>query len=99
LRISKDLDPAGADGENVGIVRLSRAGAQRFFEVADQAARRHEWNYWVPFGVDRIASSHPFFAVPTNDRPWIEIDYVHDLKAAREMVFPKIQRALTLKIA
>ena len=93
-QISKNLDPAQADGENVGIVRLSRMGAERFFEVGDRMTREHEWNHWVPFAVDQICASHPFFAVSTGDIPWIEIDYLHDLKRARESVFPLIHEDL-----
>lgn len=94
VRVSKDLDPSVAHGENVGLVRLSRIGAQRFFEVADQAARGHEWNHWVPFAIDQICPNHPFYAVPTEGLPWVEIDYLHDLKRAREDVYPTISSVL-----
>lgn len=94
VRVSKDLDPAAAHGENVGLVRLSRVGAQRFFEIADRAALGHQWNYWVPFAVDQICPDRPFYAVPTEGLPWVEIDYLHDLKAAREDIYPRISSAL-----
>lgn len=99
VSLSKNLDPATAHGENVGVVRLGREGAKRFFAVADREIRRHEWNHWVPYAVDQLCSTHPFFAIPTEGLPWIEIDYVHDLKTARDRVFPKIRKALeSLKI-
>ncbi|KPL11702.1 hypothetical protein AMJ85_03265 [candidate division BRC1 bacterium SM23_51] len=93
-RISKDLEPVTGDGENVGVVRLGREGARRFFEFADEMVRRREWNHWVPFAIDSLCETHPFFAVLTGGLPWIEIDYLHDLRAAREKVFPKIHEAL-----
>jgi choline kinase len=94
LGLSKNLDPATAHGENVGMVRLGRQGAERFFDVADQEIQHHEWNHWVPYAVDRLCSIQLFHAVPTEGFPWIEIDYLHDLKAAREKVFPEICEAL-----
>jgi choline kinase len=94
LSVSKNLDPAIAHGENVGIVRLGREGAGRFFEVADREIGRREWNHWVPYAVNDLCSTQPFLAVPTEGYPWIEIDYLHDLKAAREKVFPEISGAL-----
>jgi len=94
LNVSKDLDPLAAHGENVGIVRLGREGAGRFFDIADQEVRRHEWGHWVPFAIDCLCSTQPFYAVPTEELPWIEIDYLHDLKTAREKVYPSIRGAL-----
>lgn len=96
LTVSKNLDPAAAHGENVGVVRLGREGAERFFDVADREIQRHEWSHWVPYAVDRLCSTWPFFAVSTEEFPWIEIDYLHDLKAAREKVLPRIYEALEM---
>lgn len=94
LRISKDIDPSEADGENLGIVRLSRPGAQLFFQAAEAAFQRGEFNHWVPFAINQICQDHPFYSVPAGDLPWIEIDYMHDLRRARSQVYPKMRDAL-----
>jgi len=94
-RISKDLDPHGADGENVGIIRLGRLGAERFFEEAERTVRQREWNHWVPYAIDRMcAAGYPFYAVGTGGLPWIEIDYLYDLREAEEKVYPRIRGAM-----
>jgi choline kinase len=89
-QISKNIPPQDADGENVGIIKLGAAGARLVFTVADECAKQGQWNFWVPFAIERLLDRQPFYAVSTNGLPWIEIDYVHDLERARKEVLPAI---------
>ncbi|OPZ22871.1 MAG: Bifunctional IPC transferase and DIPP synthase [candidate division BRC1 bacterium ADurb.BinA364] len=93
-KISKNIDPREAEGENVGIVKMGREGAAAVFDVAAAFARAGAWNLWAPHAIEALIGRHPFAAIPTEGRPWIEIDYRHDLKRARDEVYPIIAEAL-----
>ncbi len=86
--LSKDIAPADAHGENLGLIKLSPEGGRRLMGVAHDAFSRGEYNLWVPQGIDRMLGSHPFRAIPTQGLPWTEIDYLHDLHHARKTIYP-----------
>src|SRR5215203_6034332 len=46
--IRKDLDPAEADGENVGVVKFSASGARRLVEEMDGLISRGHLRDWAP---------------------------------------------------
>jgi choline kinase len=89
-QISKNIPPGAAEGENVGMIKLGAKGARLVFAVAEECAKQGQWNFWVPFAIESLLKRHPFYAVPTDGLPWIEIDYVHDLERARTEVLPAI---------
>jgi len=94
VEISKNIDPARADGENVGIVKVGPQGAGEVFGVADSFARQGEWNLWVPHAVEALLGRRAFAAISTGGLPWIEIDYKHDLERARREIYPVVSEAL-----
>jgi len=92
--ISKDIDPHRAEGENLGLVKIGPDGAKAVFDIAASRAEQGEWNLMVPHAVEALIGQREFKAVSACDLPWIEIDYLHDLQQAREVVYPKIREAL-----
>ncbi|GAB4323289.1 MAG: NTP transferase domain-containing protein [Candidatus Sumerlaeia bacterium] len=94
VRISKDMPPAEAEGENTGIVKLSVEGAKAVIGVAEECRARGELRHWVPYAVGTLVGRRPFKAVDITGLPWIEIDYRHDLERARREVLPQILAAL-----
>ena len=88
--IRKDLDPAEADGENVGIVKFSPRGAYRLVEEMDVLISRGFEREWAPRAFREFASRFPLHAISTGDYPWIEIDFPEDYRKAKEEIFPKI---------
>jgi len=88
--IRKDLDPAEADGENVGIVKFSASGARRLVEEMDGIISRGQLKDWAPRAFREFASRFPLHAISTGDYPWIEIDFPEDYRKAKEEVFPQI---------
>jgi choline kinase len=88
--IRKDLDPAEADGENVGIVKFSASGAQRLVEEMDGIISRGQLKDWAPRAFREFARRFPLHAISTGDYPWIEIDFPEDYRRANEEVFPQI---------
>ena len=88
--IRKDLDPAEADGENVGIVKFSASGARRLVEEMDALISRGQLKDWAPRAFREFAMRFPLHAISTEDYPWIEIDFPEDYRRAQEEVFPQI---------
>lgn len=88
--ISKDMDPADADGENVGVVKFSAAGARRLIEEMDVLIASGRLREWAPRAFLAFARRFPLHAISTDDYPWIEIDFPEDYRRATEEVFPQI---------
>jgi choline kinase len=89
--ISKKMDPAEADGENVGVVKFSRDGARRLIAEMDRLISSGECDRdWAPRAFREFAERYPLHAIGTDNYPWIEIDFPEDYRRAQEEVFPKI---------
>jgi L-glutamine-phosphate cytidylyltransferase len=88
--IRKDLDPAEADGENVGMVKFSRQGALRLIDEMDSLIARGCERDWAPRAFREFALRHPLHAISTDNYPWIEIDFPEDYRRAQEEVLPRI---------
>src|ERR1044071_4190174 len=73
--IRKDMDPAEADGENVGIVKFSADGARRLVEEMDTLISCGQLKDWAPRAFREFATRFPLHAISTEDYPWIEIDF------------------------
>jgi choline kinase len=90
MDIRKDMNPADADGENVGVLKFSEAGSRLLFAKADELVARGVVNAWAPRAFQELCPSHPLYAVSTNGLPWIEIDFPEDLERARTEIYPRI---------
>ena len=90
IDIRKDLNPAEADGENVGIVKFSASGARRLVEEMDTLISRGQLRDWAPRAFREFATRFPLHAISTADYPWIKIDFPEDYRRAKEEVFPQI---------
>ena len=88
--IRKDMDPAEADGENVGMVKFSAEGAKRLVDEMDSLISRGHERDWAPRAFREFATRFPLHAISTDNYPWIEIDFPEDYRKAQEEVFPKI---------
>lgn len=88
--IRKDMDPAEADGENVGMVKFSAAGAKRLVDEMDSLISRGFEREWAPRAFREFATRYPLHAISTGNCPWIEIDFPEDYRRAKEEVFPQI---------
>lgn len=89
--ISKKMDPADADGENVGMVKFSRDGARNLIAEMDRLISSGECDRdWAPRAFREFAQRYPLHAIGTDNYPWIEIDFPEDYRRAQEEVFPRI---------
>jgi choline kinase len=89
--ISKSMDPAEADGENVGIVKFGPSGAARLVDIMDRLVAAGGLRDWAPRAFHEFAQTHPLHAIGTRGYPWIEIDFPEDYRRAVDTVLPEIE--------
>ncbi len=93
--ISKAMDPAEADGENLGIVKFGADGARVLVEEMDALVAGGDHKAWVPRAFKAFAARRPLHAIGTRGFPWTEIDFPEDYRRAVEVVLPRIERDLS----
>lgn len=90
LDISKTMDPADADGENLGIVKFGPQSAPHLVSILDRLVAAGGLRDWAPKAFREFAQDRPLHAVGTGGRPWIEIDFPEDYQRAAREVLPAI---------
>ena len=90
--MSKAMDPAEADGENLGIVKFGPASAQHLVRILDRVVAEGRHRDWAPKAFREFAQERPLHAVGAGNYPWIEIDFPEDYQRAIGEVLPAIQR-------
>jgi L-glutamine-phosphate cytidylyltransferase len=89
--MSKAMDPAEADGENLGIVKFGAAGAAALVDIMDRLIDAGGVRDWAPRAFAEFARTHPLHAIGTRGLPWIEIDFPEDYQRAISDVLPLIE--------
>jgi choline kinase len=90
LRMSKELPFPQTHGENLGVLHLTEAAARAAFAAAARLVSRGRERDWVGRAINAVAQRHPIACVDVAGLPWVEIDYPHDLAAARAWIWPAI---------
>ena len=91
VAISKSLDPAEADGENIGDRQVQpggRGGAGRRDEPAGRRRRRSANG--CPAAFAAFCRRRPLWAIESRGFPWIEIDFPEDYWRACGDILPAI---------
>jgi choline kinase len=88
--IAKTLEPADADGENVGIAKFGAEGAKVLVEQIDETLARGGAREWLPRAFAAFARRRPLHVVETRGYPWTEIDCPEDYWRACAEVLPAI---------
>jgi choline kinase len=88
--ISKSLDPADADGENIGIGLFSRAGAAVLVEEMNRLVGDGGVREWLPAAFAAFCRRRPLWAIESRGFPWIEIDFPEDYWRACGEILPAI---------
>jgi choline kinase len=91
--MSKTMDPAEADGENLGIVKFGQASASRLVAILDGIVAAGGNRDWAPKAFAAFAQERPLYALGTGGYPWIEIDFPEDYQRALRDVLPAIADA------
>jgi choline kinase len=89
--MSKTMDPAEADGENLGIVKFGAEGAAALVDIMDRLIDAGGVRDWAPRACAEFAKTHPLHAIGTRGLPWIEIDFPEDYERAVRDVLPLIE--------
>ncbi len=90
VEMAKTLEPSAADGENVGLVKFSAAGARHLIDLLDQRVATGGLRDWAPRAFAEFARDHDLFAIGTRGYPWTEIDFPEDYQRAVNEVLPAI---------
>ena len=90
VEISKAIDPADADGENVGIVKFGAAGAALLVEELDAMVSEGALTEWLPAAFARFCRRRTLHAVDHRGFPWIEIDSPQDYWHACTHIVPAL---------
>jgi L-glutamine-phosphate cytidylyltransferase len=96
LELSKTMDPAEADGENLGIVKFGARGAAALVDIMTGIVEGGHLREWAPRAFSLFAQTHPLHAVGTRGLPWIEIDFPEDYTHAVRAVLPLIDNSQPL---
>lgn len=88
--ISKDMDPAEADGENVGIVKFGPSEAERLVSFMEQLVASGGSGHWAPRAFRAFAAHRDLHAIGTRKYPWIEIDSPEDYFRAIHEICPRL---------
>jgi choline kinase len=91
VEMSKTMDPAEADGENLGIVKFGARGAAALVDIMDRLIDAGGDRDWAPRAFAEFAKTHPLHAIGTRGLPWIEIDFPDDYHLAVRDVLPRIE--------
>lgn len=89
--ISKEMDATEADGENLGIVKFSPAGAKVLTPILDRIVSGGGLREWAPRAFLMFARVRPLHAIGTRGLPWTEIDFPEDYRRALKEVLPAIE--------
>jgi choline kinase len=92
IDISKTMDPAAADGENLGIVKFGAHSAPHLVSILDRVVAEGGLRDWAPKAFRAYAQNRPLHAIGTRGCPWIEIDFPEDYRRAVSDVLPAIDR-------
>src|SRR5512134_1428687 len=91
VEMSKHMDPAEADGENLGIVKFGAEGAAALVDVMDRLSADGGLRDWAPRAFSEFARTGSLHAIGTRGLPWIEIDFPEDYQRAIRDVLPEIE--------
>ncbi len=88
--LGKDLPPASARGESLGLLKFEDDGAKAMLEVAAHQIEGGHEKAWVIEATRAVCKMVPLYGVNVAGLPWTEVDFPHDLEEARSEVWPAI---------
>lgn len=88
--LGKDLPPASARGESLGLLKFETSGAKAMLDVAAQQIEGGHEKAWVIEATRAVCKMVPIYGTNVAGLPWTEVDFPHDLEEARTEVWPAI---------
>ncbi|HYU09240.1 MAG TPA: phosphocholine cytidylyltransferase family protein [Gemmatimonadales bacterium] len=90
IDLGKDLPPASARGESLGLLKFEPDGATAMLDTAKQLVEQGQEQAWVIEATRAVCKMVPLYGVNVAGLPWTEVDFPHDLEEARSEVWPAI---------
>ena len=90
IDLGKDLPPASARGESLGLLKFEADGAKAMMEVAAHQIEAGHEQAWVIEATRAVCKMVPLYGTNVAGLPWTEVDFPHDLEEARSEVWPAI---------
>jgi choline kinase len=84
-RISKDIDPASADGEYIGVALIEPSAAGPLADALEATWRRDPSLYYEDGLQEFVERNGKAGVVPIGTADWVEVDDHADLELAREI--------------
>jgi choline kinase len=81
--ITKQLDPAEAHGEYIGVTLIQPAAARALAEALEATWRRDPGRYYEDGYQELVRRDGEIAVAPIGDIPWVEVDNHQDLRRAR----------------
>jgi choline kinase len=91
-RCSKDIPDDEADGEFIGLAKVSRRGARRlWFELGRLVRHEQKMTFLSEVFEQMAADGYAIGVCNLDGRPWNDNDNLADLGESREKVYPRIR--------
>jgi choline kinase len=90
MDLGKDLPPASARGESLGLLKFEADGAQAMSEVVEHLVQEGHERAWVIEATRAVCKMVPLYGANMAGLRWTEVDFPHDLEEARSEVWPAI---------
>jgi choline kinase len=87
-RISKEIEPASAAGEYIGVALIEPAAAEPLADALEATWRRDPSLYYEDGFQELADRGGEVHGVPIGPVDWVEVDDHGDLARARELAFP-----------
>jgi choline kinase len=87
-RISKQIDPASAAGEYIGVALVEPSGAEPLADALEATWRRDPSLYYEDGFQELADRGGEVHLAPIGTVDWVEVDDHADLARARELAFP-----------
>jgi len=87
-RISKEIDPAQAAGEYIGVARIAAAAAEALADALEATWQRDPSLYYEDGFQELADRGVRIDTAPIGAVDWVEVDDHADLARARELAFP-----------
>jgi choline kinase len=86
-RISKEIDPAAAAGEYIGVALIEPAAAEPLADALEATWRRDPSLYYEDGFQELADRGGEIHVAPIGDVDWVEVDDHRDLARARELAY------------
>jgi len=90
--LGKDLPPASARGESLGLLKFEADGARSLVDTATHLIADGQEQAWVIEATRAVCRSVALYGVNVAGLSWAELDFPQDLEKARSEVWPAIWR-------